>query len=606
MALARMKRIFIVGLGDDKEKVLRFLQDAGVIHVEPFAKLSGEAEEQNTHIVQNVRRIGQVYESMKAYKNTKEKSGAFFSDEEILLRSERTLESLQEVRSRKQTLEKIISDLSIWGDFNADYLLALETDKVFVQRFRAEGILPSELKVPDDVFMEVVSEKPSLQFFTISLEHPVDLPWAVPLRRPEEGLQKAKEEITRLIEEESEIVKELSLLAERIDVLRRQHLAALSEANFVECLGTLYSEGFLFGMQGWVPAGTEKDFLDQLGRSGLDVLAKTRDPLEEETPPTLFKNNWFFKRIEPLLKLYGFPGYRDLDPSYFFAPFMILFFGICLGDAGYGAVFLFGSMWVRKKFGYLSPSLPLVMRLCEAFSISAIVIGLVTGSVFGYSFSSRNWILVDLDQERGDPMILFYASLGLGLVHLSISYLMGVLQPSSKLEKLQKLGLLGVLWGGACLISQRIWFTDPFLTMNHVLYYGGLCFLTCGLLLTFLFASDSKRLIVRLGLGLWSVYGLTGLVGDLLSYARLFGLGIATTAIASVMNDLAGMVHQAGGTIVGPILAVLVLVLGHTFNLLLSILGSTVHSARLHFVEAFKSFFQGGGIEYKPFKVERG
>ena len=120
------------------------------------------------------------------------------------------------------------------------------------------------------------------------------------------------------------------------------------------------------------------------------------------------------------------------------------------------------------------------------------------------------------------------------------------------------------------------------------------------------FASNSKILVTRLGLGLWSMYGLTGLVGDLLSYARLFGLGIATTAIASVMNDLAGMVHEAAGPVIGAILGVLILVLGHTFNLLLSILGSTVHSARLHFVEAFKSFFQGGGIEYKPFKVERG
>ena len=142
--------------------------------------------------------------------------------------------------------------------------------------------------------------------------------------------------------------------------------------------------------------------------------------------------------------------------------------------------------------------------------------------------------------------------------------------------------------------------------LHNWLFYGGLGFLACGVLLTFLFASDSKRLVVRLGLGLWSVYGLTGLVGDLLSYARLFGLGIATTAIASVMNDLAGMVHRAAGPVTGAILGVLVLVLGHTFNLLLSILGSTVHSARLHFVEAFKSFFQGGGIEYKPFKVERG
>jgi V/A-type H+/Na+-transporting ATPase subunit I len=120
------------------------------------------------------------------------------------------------------------------------------------------------------------------------------------------------------------------------------------------------------------------------------------------------------------------------------------------------------------------------------------------------------------------------------------------------------------------------------------------------------FASDSKKIGTRLGLGLWNVYGLTGLVGDLLSYARLFGLGIATTAIASVMNDLAAMVYAAAGKLTGSAFAVMILVIGHAFNLLLSILGSTVHSARLHFVEAFKSFFKGGGIEYKPFKIERG
>ena len=105
---------------------------------------------------------------------------------------------------------------------------------------------------------------------------------------------------------------------------------------------------------------------------------------------------------------------------------------------------------------------------------------------------------------------------------------------------------------------------------------------------------------------MWSIYGLTGIIGDLLSYARLFGLGIATSAIASVMNQLAGMVLGATGPILGIPLALIILILGHTFNLALGILGSTVHSARLHFVEAFKSFFEGGGVEYKPFKIERG
>ncbi len=137
-------------------------------------------------------------------------------------------------------------------------------------------------------------------------------------------------------------------------------------------------------------------------------------------------------------------------------------------------------------------------------------------------------------------------------------------------------------------------------------YYGGIVLLSLGLLLILLFASDHRNWFVRLGLGLWSIYGLTGLMGDLLSYARLFGLGIATGAIAAVMNQLAGMVHSAAGPYLGGVLAVLVILIGHAFNFALALLGSTVHSARLHFVEAFKSFFEGGGVPYRPFRIEKG
>jgi V/A-type H+-transporting ATPase subunit I len=601
-----MKRVFIVGLDDDKEKALRFLQEAGVLHVESIAKLSGEAERQNNLIVQDARRVGQVYESMKNYRSREQKGTVLFSDEELLLQCERALESLQEVRNRKQALDKVISDLSAWGDFNPDYLMVLERNKVFVQRFRSEGVLPSKLNVPDDVFLEVVSEKPSLQFFTICLERPVELPWATPLRRPDEGLQKAKAERARLMERESEIIEELSTLADRIEALKKQYLAVLSQASYTECLGTLYSEGFLFGLQGWVPADAENAFFDQFASSDLAILVRTRDPLEDETPPTLLKNNWFFKRIEPLLKLYGLPRYRDLDPSYFFAPFMVLFFGICLGDAGYGAVFLVASIWIRKRFGHLSPALPVVMKLCEAFSILAIVVGLITGSVFGHWAFTRDMIVVDIDKDHGNPMILFYASLGLGLLHLSISYVIGIYQSFSVYERFQKLGILSVLWGGSTLVVRQAWFSNPEMAINNWLYYGGMGLLIGGLMLTLIFASDSRNILTRLGLGLWNIYGMTGLVGDLLSYARLFGLGIATTAIASVMNELAGMVYEATGAVAGSLLGFLILVFGHAFNFLLSILGSTIHSARLHFVEAFRSFFKGGGVEYKPFKIERG
>jgi V/A-type H+-transporting ATPase subunit I len=340
--------------------------------------------------------------------------------------------------------------------------------------------------------------------------------------------------------------------------------------------------------------------------SKIPLRVVTREPLDDEEPPVLIRNNWFIQRIEPLLKLYGNPKYRHLDPSYFFAPFMVLFFGICLSDAGYGLTFYLVAYVIGKKWGDKVEGLPLVVKLCKAFAVAAVIVGLMTGSIFGYSFENRSWILMDLDVNVGNPMILFYLSLGLGVIHLTLSYLMGILQAIFFHEKMQKLGLIFVLWGGALLIARNVWFAAPASAMHMPLYYGGVGALAIGLLLTLLFASISRNWAVRLGVGLWNIYGLTGLVGDLLSYARLFGLGIATAAIASVMNQLANMALSGAGPIIGVPLALIIVLLGHTFNLALSLLGSTVHSARLHFVEAFKSFFEGGGVEYKPFKIERG
>ena len=606
MALAKMRRVFLVGLSDQKEKTMKFLQEMGVVHIEPAVKLAGEMEKQYAAIQQQVRKIGQVCEGMSRFKKGTDKPTVRVSDDQMVSFCESRLLDLQESQSRKQTLQKLIKELQIWGDFDPQRLRNLEKEGVFIQRFCVEGKLPADFALPEDAYMEVVSEKPVLNFFAVHIGGPVQIPQAIPLRHPEIGLKQAQEELNELLEKETRLIQECTGVSERVEVLRELYNIVLNEASYAKHLGTLYSEGHLFGLQGWIPADMEDGLLKEIESSKLPLMTTTRDPSEDETPPTLFKNNWLIRQIEPLLKLYGLPAYRSIDPSYFFAPFMILFFGICLGDAGYGLVFLLASTWIKKKWGHLAKELPLIMKLCQAFSISAIIIGLLTGSVFGHGFESRDWVLVDIDIDKGNPMILFYASLGLGVLHLSFSYLLGMLNAKSRNDLLQKLGLMLVLWGGSFLISRNIWFSDPASALNMPFNYAGWGLLTLGILLTFFSASDSKSWGVRIGLGFWGIYGLTGLIGDLLSYARLFGLGIATTAIAEVMNQLAGRVYDATGPVVGGVLAVLLLVMGHTFNLALSILSSTVHSTRLHFVEAFRSFFRGGGIQYKPFKIERG
>ena len=601
-----MTRVYIVGPSDYKEETMNFLQSAGVVHVEPITDITDEFETKNNTASQQLRRIGNVENALKRYSSQEEKVSVPVSDQEIVAYVEKKLSEVEEIENRKQALQKMISELSIWGDFSLAQIRTLEANGIYVQRFHMDEKKWEDLDLPDGAFVEVVSKKGGISFFIITTDEPLQIPQASLIPWPELGLNEATQEYEQLIEKKNELSRELAGAAEKDSILKEQYKVALNEVIYTENTGTVYSEDYIFGVQGWMPEEQADDFLRQVEKNDLPLQVSMRESLPEEVPPSLLKNNWFIQRIEPLLKLYGTPNYKEIDPSYFFAPFMILFFGICLSDAGYGIIFYLVSHFMEKKLGPKIQGLPLVMKLCKAFSVATICVGLLTGSVFGYNFVNREWILIDTAIGVGNPMILFYISLGLGVIHLSLSYLLAIVQALSFQMQLQKFGVLGVLWGGVLLVSRNIWFSDPAAFLHQPLFYGGVGFLTLGLLLTLFFATDHKNWGIRIGLGLWSVYGMTGLIGDLLSYARLFGLGIATSAIASVMNQLGGMVFHAAGTIAGPVLAVIVIIIGHVFNLVLNILGGTVHSARLHFVEAFKSFFQGGGIEYKPFKIERG
>jgi V/A-type H+-transporting ATPase subunit I len=603
-----MTRVFIAGPADNQEETLRLLQDVGVVHVEPAAEMAGEFEKKNADLMVRIKKLDQVIEGVQRFRDRKTAGPRPLTimDEQLVAYADERLSALQEMESRVASLGRMKVDLSLWGNFDLAHIRAIEEAGVYVRRFRMDLKKWEGFEPPEGLYLEVVSMQQAVLFYTVSTDGPPDIPQAQMLSWPEASLEEVEAELRQLTERIGTFTTELAGVAERAEFIRKQWIAALNEAAYTGNMATLYREPYLFGLKGWIPQDQEAAFHEKMTASKIPLRVVTRDPLDDEEPPVLIRNNWFIQRIEPLLKLYGNPKYRHLDPSYFFAPFMVLFFGICLSDAGYGVVFYLVAYAIGKKWGDKAEGLQLVVKLCKAFAVAAVIVGLLTGSIFGYSFVNRSWILVDLDVNAGNPMILFYVSLGLGVVHLTLSYLMGILQAIFFNDKMQKLGLIFVLWGGALMIARSVWFDAPLSALNMPLYYGGVGALAIGLLLTLLFASDSKKWAVRLGVGLWNIYGLTGLIGDLLSYARLFGLGIATASIASVMNQLANMALTGAGPIIGVPLALIIIVFGHTFNLALSLLGSTVHSARLHFVEAFKSFFEGGGVEYKPFKIERG
>lgn len=598
MAIAPMMKLLMAGPSQYRERAMAALQEAGVVHVElPQPVRAVDLPE--------LRRIDFALKALDRFAGGKQPApGPAAMGGDLIGQVEELSRRLGEISARMAHLQGTARELEPWGDFDPGVIRDLERHGIYLRRYRSDRRDLSRVSVPEDTFIQEVQGGKRPLFFVIARGREPLVSGATVLPWPESGLGAIRSERQRLEEEEAAIRARLAGLSSRREEVREAYRSALNQESMRLTVAGLFGQDYLFGLEGWVPEERVPLLEKKLDQSGLPLKLELRKPSDDEQPPLLLKNNWFISRIEPLLKLYGLPKYRDLDPSYFFAPFMVLFFGICLSDAGYGLVFLLAAYLMDKKLSPKMPSIALPMKLCQAFAVSTIIVGLATGSVFGYEFSSRHWILLDVSVGSGDPMLFFYLALGMGVLHLSTSYLLGMFQASSCQGILQKLATLLVLWGGVTLVSRNIWFAGgPY---SQVLYYAGAAMIFGGLLLTLLFSSDHRNWLARLGLGLWGIYGLTGLIGDLLSYARLFGLGIATSAIASVMNQLAGMAYHGAGPALGIPLAVIILVAGHTFNLALSILGSTVHSARLHFVEAFKNFFEGGGVEYKPFKIEKG
>jgi len=363
------------------------------------------------------------------------------------------------------------------------------------------------------------------------------------------------------------------------------------ELAFQKTLAEGYSDADLFGVQGWVPEDRTDQVEKALKKSGHALAIHLRDPDDEETPPVLTRNGWLARSLEPLLKVLGLPDYRGLDPSLFFAPCMLLFFGICLSDAGYGIIFYAVATWARRKYGAKNPQIVPPMLICQLFGIATAVWGLLTGGIFGIKFTNTDWVLIDV---MSNPMTLFYISVACGVVHLTIAYVLAMVVSEGLQSRLENLGKIAVLWGAVLAIL----ITKDVLNMSGVLWKGILGF---GMALILFWSSSDKNPLKRIGLGVWNIYGLSGLLGDVMSYARLFGLGIATGAIASVVNDLA---FQAGGAVpgVGIVITALIMLVGHGFNFAMGIIGAVVHPARLHAVEAFPKFVMLTGTPYTPLK----
>lgn len=365
------------------------------------------------------------------------------------------------------------------------------------------------------------------------------------------------------------------------------------------------ADGALCLIEGFCPIDKEAELNTML--DGAQVYYESEEPAKEDNTPIELKNNFYTRLFEPITRLYSLPNYAELDPTPFFAPFFMLFFGLCLGDGGYGLVILLAGLAVIFK----APKLKEWGWLGVFMGLTTMVVGILTGMFFGINLEEvavlapvKQYFITETNATvhfmggAYHPMMVFAILIGI----FQILFAMGFKVVKITLRDGFKYAAYDCAWLVA-LVTLIVWFALSGSLSPIGLYtiYGILGL--CALFILFYSNPDRKVLLLNIGGGLWGTYNMvSGLLGDVLSYIRLFALGLAGGILGNVFNALA---LQAGGACpswIGWLPTLLILVFGHSLNFALCLISSVVHPMRLTFVEFYKNAgFEGGGKEYKPF-----
>lgn len=332
----------------------------------------------------------------------------------------------------------------------------------------------------------------------------------------------------------------------------------------------------------------------------------TIQPAEDEEIPVEIENKNVIKPFEVITRLYGMPRRIEVDPTVFLAPFFALFFGLCLTDAGYGLVMVALSIYLLRKLQG-DKKFAALMIIC---SLSTIVCGALTGGWFGDAIQVLNipWLVraraailrFGFDPAQ-NPKIFFRLALAIGYIQLLTGILVAFFY------KLRQRRITEAICAHLTWFVMLNCFAAYFFSTKHILIpekYGQF-FLRLAILpaaLIVLFSHNEGGIVGRLGMGIFNLFSSIFYIGDILSYVRLMALGMVTAGLAVAINQFGVMASQV--KYVGPLLAGLVLIGGHAFNMGISALGAFVHTLRLQYVEFFPKFFQGGGRLFEPFSKQ--
>lgn len=600
--IAKMKKLTFLVYHKEYDAFLKSIRDLGVVHV--ATKAQGSAE--NAALQESIRLSARYTAAIKMLQGLNVQPAAAHTGDagkgtEALAEIDDVQQQIQQVAHKLQAVEKELVQLEPWGDF----------DPKSVARLRDAGYQIDFYICSDKQFKEEwvdlynateINHVGSKLYFVTVMPKGENIDLEVETAKLPDcslsDLHVRKENLAK--QSEALQVRLKDLAASVVPDLQAAQAQVHSQIEFSKVVLNTDSlaDNKLMLLQGWAPADCVskiKDFLESK-----EVYYEVADPTPEDDVPILLDNKGFFRLFEPIMRLYMLPKYNELDLTPFFAPFFMLFFGLCLGDSGYGLFMLLAVTVYRLVAKNISASMKPILTLVQLLGASTMVCGLLTGTCFGFNLYDIQLPLFQSLKEAIslDNQQMFNLSLILGGVQIIFGMILKAVNQTIQFGFKYAVATIGWLF---ILVSTAIAFAAPgFMPMGGTVH---MVFLAIGVLMAYLYNSPGKNVFVNIGLGLWDSYNMaTGLLGDVLSYVRLFALGLSGGILASVFNSLAvGM--SPDNVIAGPIVMVLIFVIGHAINMFMNVLGAMVHPMRLTFVEFFKnSGYEGGGKEYKPFK----
>jgi len=396
-------------------------------------------------------------------------------------------------------------------------------------------------------------------------------------------ISKEKERIQKEIDALDEDAKHLCVHIEELmqvhDVLMSERKKVLSSRMMGETENVSYLEG-------WVLARDKESLLAKLQPYADNIVCYFREPLPEEDPPIELKNTKASQPFELITKLYALPKTGTLDPTPYLTPFFFIFVGLTVSEAGYGFVVALLSL-LFLKFAKPKGSFRMFIILMALLGVANIFIGTMVGGWFG--FPIRRLMVLD---PLKDPVSFLLLSLALGFVQVWVGTLLNLVTKIRSKEYLQAFFVQG---GWLLLLPSLVAYGISKSSVAGMLTLAG----AAGIVF---FGAPSRNPIARFFGGLYSLYDISRYLADILSYSRLLALGLATSVIAMVVNTLCETALDI--PLVGWLVAALIFVGGHLYNLAISFLGGFVHSMRLQFVEFFSKFFVSGGKPFKPLELE--